>query len=183
MSKKVVQKLLDWDVSSTSLDTPQEEAPKMRFAAACGVPLLQTTETTFTYDEAASQLELVCGEEHAEKLHNLDDFLCQFIANHSSTWFGRSVTYDQVEKMYVASLHGARMPRHVLNAETMKVFDTQMQLTDALSTPSGSGIFIIRLDGVRFEEKSCEAIWSVLQAKECEVVPPPAPAATEPMFL
>ena len=182
MSKKVVQKLLEWDVSSTLLNTPIDEAPKMRFAAATGVPLIQTSETTFTYDDAASQLELVCSEIHAEKLNDLDDFLCQFISSNSTDWFGRSVTYDQVEKMYVASLHGTRMPRHILNADTMKVFDAQMQLTDGLST-AGSGIFIIRLEGVRFEEKSCEAIWTVVQAKECEVVPPTHPATTEPMFL
>ena len=86
------------------------------------------------------------------------------ISDNSLAWFGQNITYDQLERMYRPTLQGGRNPRQMLKAATFKAFDNETKPIETFPS-SGSGIFIIKLDGVKFEEKVCEAQWSVIQAE------------------
>ena len=180
MSKKVV-KTSDLDLTQIGLACPEKVEAKLRFSKA-DVPLTQTCEMTYSY--VGENLEILCTPEHADIVHQLDHAICTAISDNSLTWFGQNITYDQLERMYRPTLQGARNPRHILKASSFKAFDTDTKPINTLPS-SGSGIFIIKLDGVRFEERVCESQWSVIQAKECIPPAPPAPPApvVSPMFV
>ena len=180
MSKKVV-KTADLDLSQVGLACPEKIEAKLRFSKA-EVPLTQTREMTYSYE--GENLEILCTQEHADIVHQMDHALCTAISDNSEAWFGQIITYDQLERMYRPTLQGGRNPRQMLKASSFKAFDTDTNLIDTFPS-SGSGIFIIKLDGVKFEEKVCEAQWSVVQAKECVSPAPSAPPApvVSPMFV
>ena len=177
MSKKVV-KTTDLNTAEVSLKWPEKVEKKLRFAQA-DVALAQTCEMTYSYE--GDKLEILCTTEHADMVHQLDHAICTTICDNSHAWFGQKITYDQIERMYRPTLQGVRNPRQVLNASSFKAFDTDTKPLDTFPS-SGSGIFIIKLDGVKFEEKVCEAQWSVVQAKECLPAAPLAPVVS-PMFV
>ena len=175
MSKRVV-KTSDLNLAEVGLTCPENLNPKVRFAKS-DTPLTQTCEMTYSYE--GDSLEILCTPEHADIVHQLDHAICTTISDNSQDWFGQNITYDQLERMYRPTLQGGRHPRQLLKALSFKAFDTDTKPIDTLP-PSGSGIFIIKLDGVKFEEKVCEAQWSVVQAKECL---PLAATAVPPMFV
>lgn len=177
MSKKVV-KTADLDLAQVCLTCPEKIEAKLRFSKA-DLPLTQTCEMTYSYE--GENLEILCTQEHADIVHQIDHALCTAISDNSQTWFGQNITYDQLERMYRPTLQGGRNPRQMLKASSFKAFDTDTKLLDKFPS-SGSGIFIIKLDGVKFEEKVCEAQWSVIQAKECVPPAPPTPVVS-PMFV
>lgn len=174
MSKKVV-KLADLDPDKVSLLCPEKIDAKLRFAKADG-PLTQTSEMTYSYE--GDKLEILCTSDYADILHQLDHTICTTISENSQDWFGQNISYDQLERMYRPTLQGAKNPRQLLKASSFKAFDNDTKPIDTLP-PSGSGIFIIKLDGVNFEERVCEAQWSVVQAKECA----PSSPVISPMFV
>lgn len=183
MSKKVV-KTADLDTAQVGLTCPEKiekESSKLRFSKA-DVPLTQTCEMTYSYE--GHNLEILCSPDHADVVHQLDHAICTAISDNSEAWFGRNITYDQLERMYRPTLQGGKNPRQMLKAVSFKAFDTETKPIETLPS-SGSGIFIIKLDGVKFEEKVCEAQWSVVQAKECLPPAPPAPPAPaiSPLFV
>ena len=177
MSKKVV-KTTDLNTDEVSLKCPEKVESKLRFASA-DIALTQTCEMPYSYE--GDKLEILCTSAHADMVHQLDHAICTKISDNSQTWFGQNITYDQIERMYRPTLHGGKNPRQILHASSFKAFDTETKPLDTFPS-SGSGIFIIKLDGVRFEEKVCEAKWSVVQAKECVPAAPPAPVVS-PMFV
>jgi len=176
MSKKVV-KTSDLEISQVGLTSPEKIEAKLRFSKA-NVPLTQTCEMTYSYE--GDNLEILCTPEHADVVHQLDHTICTTISENSHAWFGQNITYDQLERMYRPTLQGGRNPRQTLKASSFKAFDADTKPMDTLP-PSGSGIFIIKLDGVKFEEKVCEAQWSVVQAKEC--LPSVTSTVTSPLFV
>jgi hypothetical protein len=180
MSKNVV-KIADLDPAQVGLSCPEKLEAKLRFSKA-NVALAQTCEMTYSYED--ENLEILCTQEHADVVHQIDHALCTAISDNSEAWFGQNITYDQLERMYRPTLQGGRNPRQMLKASSFKAFDTETNPIDTFPS-SGSGIFIIKLDGVKFEEKVCEAQWSVIQAKECVPAAPPAPPApvVSPMFV
>ncbi len=174
MTKKVV-KTVDLNLAEVGLTCPEKVEPKLRFSKS-DTPLTQTCEMTYSFE--GDNLEILCTPEHADVVHQLDHAICTTISDNSQAWFDQNITYDQLERMYRPTLQGGKNPRQVLKASSFKAFDNDTKPIDTLP-PSGSGIFIIKLDGVKFEEKVCEAQWSVVQAKECL---PPA-SAVSPMFV
>jgi hypothetical protein len=176
MSKKVV-KTADLDLAQIDLARPEKLETKLRFSKA-DVPLTQTTEMTYSYE--GDHLEILCTPEHADVVHQLDHVICTTVSENSQDWFGQNITYDQLERMFRPTLQGSKNPRHMLKASSFKAFDTDTKPIDKFPS-SGSGIFIIKLDGVKFEEKVCEASWSVVQAKEC--LPPVSQATVSPLFV
>lgn len=176
MSKKVV-KTYDLDLTQIGLTCPEKVEARLRFSKA-DIPLTQTCEMTYSYE--GDNLEILCTPEHADVVHQLDHAICTTISDNSQTWFAQKITYDQLERMYRPTLQGGKNPRQMLKASSFKAFDTDTKPIDKFPS-SGSGVFIIKLDGVKFEEKVCEAQWSVVQAKECL---PPAPVSViSPMFV
>lgn len=179
MSKKVV-KIDDFNTNDITLPMPEKTDTKLRFSKA-ELPLIQTSEMTYSYYD--DNLELLCNPHHADTIHQIDESICTTLSNNSEAWFGKHITYDQIERMFRPTLQGGKNPRQILktfdlNKKQFKTFDTNTKPTDKLP-PSGSAIFIIKLDGVKFEEKVCETQWSVVQAKEC--LPPTT--ITQPMFV
>lgn len=170
MSKTVV-KIGDFDTSGVSMTPPEKTSPKLMFAKA-DATMIQTCELPYTLDNGV--LELLCDTEHADKIHQIDEGLCSIVSEQSLSWFGQKITYDQIEKMFRPTLQGNKNPRHILQTNNLKTFDADTNLTDSFRS-SGSGIFIIKLEGVAFEEKVCEAQWTVLQAKECVTTTSPQP--------
>ncbi len=174
MPAKVV-KLSELGTPDVLLSVPEKIEAKLRFSKS-DAPLMQTCELTYSYEN--DNLELLCTTEHADVIHEIDDLICTAISQNSEAWFGQKITYDQIERMFRPTLQGGKNPRQTLKASSFKTFDANTKCTDNFPS-TGSGVFIIKLDGVHFEEKACEARWSVVQAKECVPVVPPAP----PMFL
>ena len=173
-SSKVV-KISESGPSEVLLSTPESVQPKLRFAKS-EYPLIQTSELTYSHDN--DMIEFFCTPEHADYIHQIDDILCTKISENSEEWFGQKIPYDQIERMFRPTLIGGKNPRQSVHASNFKAFDANTKPTNAFP-PSGSGIFIIKLDGVNFEEKVCEAKWSLIQAKECVPVSPPSP----PLFV
>lgn len=176
MPKRVV-KTDDLDTAHVSLAKPEETDSKTRFARA-DMPLMQTHEMAYAYD--GREMELLCNPEHADAVHRIDEALCTTISENSEAWFGQQITYDQIERMFRPTLLGSKNPRQVLKkAPTFSTFNVNNKTTDTFPG-SGSGIFIIKVEGVKFGEKVCEAQWSVVQAKESL---PSAPADSSPLFV
>uniref|UniRef100_A0A6C0J084 Uncharacterized protein n=1 Tax=viral metagenome TaxID=1070528 RepID=A0A6C0J084_9ZZZZ len=177
MSKNVV-KTAAFDLAQVGLACPEKIKDKFRFSKA-DVPLVQTCEMTYSYE--GETMEILCTPEYADFVHQMDHALCTAISDNSEAWFDKNITYEQLERMYRPTLQGGRNPRQKLKASSFKAFDIETKLIDTF--PSlGSGIFIFKLDGVKFEEKVCEAQWSVVQAKKCLPPAPPAPVVS-PMFV
>ena len=171
----VVKRIVDVKEEDLVLHKPAADGTG-RFSKARG-PLLQTMALTYVYEN--NEVQVLCDDAHANQVHMCDDRLCAIISESSSEWFGQSICHDFVEKMFRPSLQGSRHPRLNLRADKMKAFDQDTNPVDSLGS-AGTAIFILRLDGVHFEERSCEARWSVMQAKAC--VPPPPPE-NGPLFL
>lgn len=174
MPAKVV-KLCELGTPDVLLSVPEKVEAKLRFSKS-ETPLMQTCELTYSYEN--DNLEFLCTTEHADVIHEIDDMICTKISENSEAWFGQKITYDQIERMFRPTLQGGRNPRQTLKALSFKTFDANTKSTDSFPS-TGSGVFIIKLEGVHFEEKACEARWSVVQAKECLPAVPSAP----PMFL
>ena len=171
MSKKVI-KFSELSLHDVDLQYPQQTDTKTKFSKSEDA-LVQTCEMTFSYND--DMLEVLCTPEYADVIHQIDHLICTKISDNSTDWFNKNITYDQVERMFRPTLQGGRNPRQMLIASSFKAFDSETVPMDRLPA-SGSGIFILKLDGVRFEEKVCEAQWSVVQAKEClPTVPVPSP--------
>lgn len=177
MTKKVL-KTGDVNLTDVSLTCPENINPKLRFSKS-DIPMIQTCE--MTYSNEGNDLEVLCTSDHANLVHEIDHAICNTISENSEAWFGKNITYDQLERMYRPTLQGGRNPRQLFKSCSFKAFDNDTKPIEKLP-PSGSGIFIIKLDGVKFEEKVCEAQWSVVQAKECLPSVPPPPVVS-PMFV
>lgn len=162
MMPSSVLHLAEFDTSIINIISPEKTDNKMRISNVI-CPLLQTSNLTYTYD--GSDITVLCSDEHANKIHDIDDLICSTVANESQTWFGQILSHDQVERMYCPTLQGSRNPRQTLDARLLKSFDNDMQATDSLPA-SGSAMFILKLNKVVFKEKLCQASWSVVQAKE-----------------
>ena len=72
MSRKVV-KTADLDFSQIGLSCPEKIRAKMRFSKA-DVPLTQTCE--MTYSLVDNYLEILCTQEHADMVHQMDHAIC-----------------------------------------------------------------------------------------------------------
>ena len=174
-----VVKMAQLDLATISVEAPVLVDTKSR-SASVAMPMLQTAELTYTLSGDGGSVEVLCDNEQAEKIHEIDGVLIATIADSSEDWFGRKINIDQVERMFRPTLQGNRNPRQVLNASKLKFFDNQMKPCDTFP-PAGSAMFIMRLDDIHFEEKVCEARWSLVQAKEAiEVAASPA---NDPMFV
>lgn len=173
-----VQKVSSVDVSTLVLNAPEQTSAKTRFSSIV-FPLLQTSELTYRHEQ--DTMEVLCSSEHADQMSAIDDAICTLISEKSNEWFGQTINYDQIEKMFRPTLQGSKNPRQIFTADNFKVFDSNNKPTDSFMV-SGRGVFIVRLDGVRFEEKVCEAVWSVVQAKELEDSKPVQPDPG-PLFL
>jgi hypothetical protein len=172
MSKKIF-KIQDFQPDVVSLTCPTKKTNNTRFSDS-NLPMLQTCEMTYSYDGA--NIEILCTPDHADIIHTLDQLICTTICENSKSWFNQDISYDNIERMYRPTLQGNKNPRQILKASSFKAFDSNTKMTENFP-PKGSGIFIIQLDGVKFEQKVCEAQWSIIQAKECTLDSSP------PMFI
>jgi hypothetical protein len=173
MTKQVV-KMSTLQAADVTINAPEKVTSNTRFSTV-ECPMIQTDELTFNHDNGT--IEILCSAEHADKIHQIDDTVCTILSDKSESWFGQKITYDQIERMFRPTLQGNKNPRHILSAETFKAFDSDTNVIDSFPL-AGTGVFIIKLQGVNFEEKVCEAKWSIVQAKECPS--PPEPSSTPP---
>ena len=127
-------------------------------------PLIQFEEVTFEVTE--NEISFLCTESYADFVASVEEQVATTISEKSVTWFGKSITCDQCEKMLRSSLDGHKNPKHTVSCEKMRVFDHLQSPCDLVQ--SGCSVPILRIEGVVFYEKHCELLWSAVQMKLSE---------------
>lgn len=147
-----------------SLSMPAEMADRTRFSQAT-CPLLQTPTLPMCYDAEKKTYTILCTEEYADFIQQVDDMVIDILSHNSDAWFGKHIRSTEVEAMLKPSIKGHRCPKQTVSSVGVKCFDMDLKECE-LVEGQFSGIIIIQIKGVAIDEKKCEVAYKMLQIKK-----------------
>lgn len=135
--------------------------------STCRGPYLQTCELPVTLSETGNAT-VICTDAYADVIAQIEEHAIDTLANNAQKWFGRELSHEDVEQLMKASIKGHRVPKHVLCAKSVKCYDHNVNLLENDTTGAANGTCIIRVDGIKLEEKRAEVCFTLQQLKFAE---------------
>lgn len=162
-----VKKITDVDVAEFEVGRPMRLNDNERWCA-CRGPLLQTPEMQLNTKDGLCTI--LCTEEYADVISQIEEHVIDQIATNSPVWFGRTLSHDDVESMAKSPIRGHRVPRHTVPCAGARAYSHDLE-ERAAEDGAVSAQCILQIRGMLINETSCELQCQIHQMR---LAAPPA---------
>lgn len=138
-----------------------------RFSSCVG-PYVQTSEMPVSLGKDNSTI--ICTDAYADFIAQVEDHAIETLSQMSQPWFQRDLSYDDVEHMIKASIKGHRVPKHCVASKSVKCYDHALEAMSEYPKSGTHCVCIMKVDGVKLDEKRAEVLFSLQQVKCLDAV-------------